>query len=96
MKIRAHVLIYGDVQGVFFSSSIRNEARVRGLTGWVKNNSNRSVEAVFEGEQRDVEGVAEFCKRGPKQAVIERVDIEWLEYTGEFEQFDIMYEQAVE
>lgn len=57
---RVHVWFYGDVQGVFFRQKTFDKANSLGLSGWIKNLRDGSVEAVFEGEEFD--GVLEFCK----------------------------------
>ncbi|HVP92464.1 MAG TPA: acylphosphatase, partial [Acidobacteriota bacterium] len=61
MKIRAHVFITGRVQGVFFRSETRHEARRLDITGWIQNTPAGKVEAVFEGEEKSVKEIIEFC-----------------------------------
>jgi acylphosphatase len=73
---RRHVVIYGFVQGVGFRFGVERAAKSRGVAGWVRNRADGAVEAVFEGEPEDVEAVVEFCRRGPRGAVVERVDVE--------------------
>ena len=89
MKVRAHILISGRVQGVFFRMETRDEARKRNVTGWVRNTSGSRMEALFEGEREHVEKLVEFCKTGPPRAKVKKVDVQWKEYTGEFESFKI-------
>ena len=89
MKIRAHIFISGRVQGVFFRVETRDEATKRNVTGWVRNTYGDRVEAIFEGEKENVEKVIEFCKHGPLGARVIKVDVQWKEYTGEFENFKI-------
>jgi len=91
MKIRAHVFVSGRVQGVFFRSETRDEARKHGVTGWVRNTPDGKVEAIFEGEERDVRTLIEFCERGPSGARVTSVDVMMENYTGEFEDFEIRY-----
>jgi len=91
MKVRAHVFITGRVQGIFFRSETRNEAKKHGVKGWVRNLSDGRVEAVFEGEEREVEALVEFCKRGPLRARVTDVHVVMENYTGEFKDFEIMY-----
>ena len=91
MKARAHVLVSGQVQGVFFRSEARLEARKRDVQGWVRNLSDGMVEAVFEGEEENVKGLIEFCRQGPPGAVVTGVDVVWKNYTGEFKGFEIRY-----
>jgi acylphosphatase len=73
---RRHVLIYGFVQGVGFRFAVERAAESRGVAGWVRNRADGAVEAVFEGEPDDVEALVELCRRGPRGAVVERVDVE--------------------
>jgi len=89
MKVRAHIFVSGRVQGVFFRIETRYEAIKRNVTGWVRNASGSRVEAIFEGEKRDVEKLIEFCKRGPPRARVMKIDVQWEEYIGEFRDFEI-------
>ena len=73
---RRHVVIYGFVQGVGFRFGVERTATARGVAGWVRNRPDGTVEAVFEGERADVEALVEFCRRGPRGAEVERVDVE--------------------
>ncbi len=91
MKVRVHVFVSGRVQGVFFRSETRYEAKRRNVAGWVRNTSDRRVEAVFEGEKEDVEKVIDFCRRGPPGARVTKVDVQLENYTGEFKNFKIRY-----
>jgi acylphosphatase len=72
---RRHVIVYGFVQGVGFRFAVEREARSRGVSGWVRNRPDGTVEAVFEGEPEDVESLVAFCRRGPRGAEVERVDV---------------------
>ncbi len=87
---RARVIVYGRVQGVFFRHETKQVATSLDLNGWVKNNYDGTVEAAFEGERSKVESALEWCKRGPRHAVVENVDIEWEEPEGE-RSFSITY-----
>jgi acylphosphatase len=73
--IRRRVLIHGQVQGVFFRDTARRQAESRGVSGWVANRSDGSVEAVFEGDEDAVETMIAFCRRGPRGAEVEGVDV---------------------
>ena len=91
MKTRVHVFISGRVQGVFFRSETRYEARKHGVTGWVRNLPDDRVEAVFEGEQENVEKLLEFCGRGPPGAKVTSSHVNWETYSGQFRDFEIRY-----
>ena len=89
MKVSAHIFVSGRVQGVFFRMETRDEAIKRNVAGWIRNTSGGRVEAIFEGEREDVEKLIEFCKSGPPGARVTKIDVQWKEYTGEFENFKI-------
>ena len=84
---RAHCRIYGKVQGVFFRANTREQARSRGLTGWVKNLTDGSVEAVIEGPRDEVEEVVDWARSGPPRARVDDLNVEWDAATGEFDEF---------
>lgn len=74
--MRVHVLIQGRVQGVGFRFSTSHQAQNRGLTGWVRNCSDGSVEAEFQGAPEVVEDMIAWCRRGPSTASVTSVNIE--------------------
>ncbi|MCP3103322.1 acylphosphatase [Myxococcus sp. K15C18031901] len=84
---RAALRIQGKVQGVFFRESARVEASRLGLTGWVRNRPDGSVEAVVEGEAEKLEQFVGWCHRGPAQARVDGVERTDGEATGEFSHF---------
>ena len=71
---RSHVVVHGQVQGVFFRDSCRREADARGVAGWITNRPDGAVEAVFEGEPEAVAALVDFCRRGPRGADVGSVD----------------------
>jgi acylphosphatase len=79
---RRRVVVHGFVQGVFFRDSVRRRAATAGVSGWVRNNRDGTVEAVFEGEELAVERLVEFCRDGPRGARVDRVEIEIEEPAG--------------
>jgi acylphosphatase len=87
---RIHVFIYGLVKGVFFRSNIRKRAYSLDINGYVKN-TDKGVEAVFEGKEDDIKKIIEFCKIGPKGARVDKLDIINEEYKNEFKEFKVMY-----
>ena len=90
-KQRAHLKITGRVQGVGFRNSTRRKARKLGVTGWVKNLTDGSVEAVCEGNKEDVEDLIDWAKSGPRLAGVSDIEVERTSYKGEFEEFSIRY-----
>ncbi len=91
MRKRAHVLISGRVQGVWFRASTRDKAEQFGLSGWVRNTKDGKVEAVFEGEENGVEEMIKWCHHGPSLARVDKVNIKWEETKNEFLDFRILY-----
>ncbi len=73
--IRRHVVVHGTVQGVFFRDSVREQAEDHDVSGWVTNQEDGSVEAVFEGEDEDVDALVEFCRAGPEDAEVEELEV---------------------
>lgn len=80
---RVHLLIEGRVQGVFFRASCAREAQTRRLSGWVRNLPDGRVEAVFEGQAPQLEGMVAWCRQGPSGARVDDVVITAEEPTGE-------------
>lgn len=89
-KVRAHIFVSGQVQGVCFRIDTQQVARELGLTGWVKNLSNGKVEIIAEGEEEKVKQMVDWVKQGPPVAQVNNVDIEWQKYKGEFKSFHIL------
>jgi acylphosphatase len=90
-KARVHVLIEGRVQGVFFRAATRDEARARGLAGWVRNLAEGRVEAVFEGDKAVVENMLAWCRKGPPYAYVDQIDIDWQPYQGDLADFRVVH-----
>ena len=86
-----HVLISGRVQGVFFRAYTRETAIELNLTGWVRNLYDGRVEAIFEGDDKNIQSMLEWCKQGPPHAVVRHVDVSEESYTGDFRDFRITY-----
>jgi acylphosphatase len=73
--IRTKVVVHGLVQGVFFRDTITRRARAAGVSGWVRNAWDGTVEAVFEGDPDAVERLVGFCHEGPRGARVDRVEV---------------------
>jgi acylphosphatase len=87
---RVQVLVNGRVTGVFFRAAAQREARRLGITGWVKNRNDGSVEIVAEGEEDAIKEIVSWAHHGPSAARVEHVDVRWRGYTGEFSDFRIV------
>ena len=88
-EARAHLRIAGRVQGVCFRASAQDEAQALGLTGWVRNCNDGSVELVAEGEERLVERFILWCHQGPPGARVTDVEVTRGPATGGFEGFSV-------
>jgi acylphosphatase len=73
--IRRRAVVRGNVQGVFFRDSTREEAEKAGVNGWVSNRSDGAVETVLEGPEDAVQRVLRFLKEGPSRADVEDVEV---------------------
>ena len=89
MRARAHVVFHCRVQGVNFRAECRGRADELGLTGWVRNRPEGTVEAVFEGERETVEDAIEWNRTAQPHAEVSHVEVKWSEPTGEFRAFVI-------
>ena len=89
--VRLHAQVYGRVQGVNFRYYTRLEANRWGLTGWVSNRFDGSVEVVAEGEKAALKKLLTFLHRGPPSARVDRVQADWTKATGEFARFRVRY-----
>jgi len=89
MKVRRTILVSGKVQGVFFRSGVKKIADELHIFGWVRNIDDGRVEAVFEGEQVNVEKMIEWCRKGPSYANVKGVQVIPEEFKGEFKDFSV-------
>jgi acylphosphatase len=91
-KIRAHILVFGRVQKVFYRASAKKVADKIGICGWVKNLPDGSVELLIEGEKEKVEKMIYWCKKGPFLAKVNRAEVDWQDYIGDLKNFQILYD----
>ncbi len=85
-KVTRRLSISGLVQGVWYRESMRREAQRLGITGWVRNRADGSVEAVVQGNAEAVEAIQRWAKHGPDEARVERIEAAPAE--GEFAAFE--------
>ncbi len=88
-KKRVHVIIEGRVQGVFFRAYTQEEATRMGLTGWVRNKTDGSVEAMVEGEADEVNMMIKWFHRGSPYADVRNVIVSEEEPVGDNKRFEI-------
>jgi acylphosphatase len=85
LKVAVHVKIEGRVQGVWFRAWTEKSANELGLTGWVRNCRDGTVEAVFCGAQSQIDQMIKQCHEGPPAAQVDRINVESdtdLSYSG--------------
>ncbi|UCD68616.1 MAG: acylphosphatase [Betaproteobacteria bacterium] len=86
--VTKHLRIHGRVQGVYFRDSMRQQARQLGVTGWVRNRLDGTVEALVSGEPQAIAKIIEWARHGPATAKVTDVQIE--ETQGQFDSFDLL------
>ena len=72
---RRKVVVHGFVQGVYFRDAVCRLALRHGVSGWVRNLPDGTVEAVFEGTDEAVERLVGFCRQGPRGAQVDYVEV---------------------
>ena len=91
VNVRAHVIVSGRVQGVFFRAETRRAAERLGVHGWVRNRADGSVEALFEGQQATVNDAIAWCHHGSPMARVSGVQVTWETYRGDLDGFTIRH-----
>jgi acylphosphatase len=86
---RLHALVEGRVQGVGFRYFVLDTAETLGVTGWVRNRWDETVEVTAEGSRAKLEQLLAALERGPRSAFVSRVQSDWLAPTGEFKSFAV-------
>ncbi len=89
MKKQAVIIVFGQVQGVFFRIFVKDTADELGLVGLVKNAADGTVKVLAEGEEEKLKKLISYCKEGPKFAKVDKVEIKWQEAAGQFSNFAI-------
>ena len=89
MKKSVHIKISGKVQGVFFRQSTKEKADELGITGWVRNCGDGSVELEANGKESAMKKFIEWCHHGPERAVVSKVILEDCEL-GKHKQFLVL------
>lgn len=89
--VAVKVIIYGRVQGVFFRAYTEERAVELGLTGYVRNRPDRTVEVYAEGGRKKLDKLIDFVKVGSPASRVDKVETEWSEHTGKFQSFITTY-----
>jgi acylphosphatase len=85
-RITRRLVMRGRVQGVWFRESMRREAESLGITGWVRNRADGTVEAVIHGTPGTVEAMTRWAARGPEAAQVSGIEV--TDAAGSFERFE--------
>jgi acylphosphatase len=84
-----HLIIRGEVQGVFYRATTKDVADKAGIKGWVKNTADGNVEIMATGTEEQLTQFIEWCKKGPRKAKVE--DVKQIRKLEErFEEFVIL------
>ena len=89
MRVTRQLRIRGRVQGVWFRESMRVEADRLGVTGWVRNRRDGSVEAMVQGSAGAVDAIVEWARRGPDLAQVTGVEV--CDAEGSFASFEKLH-----
>lgn len=77
--VRVRVQVAGRVQGVFFRSTVQDEAQRLGVSGWVRNRDDGTVDGEFQGPRDAVDALVDVCREGSSQARVRDIDVEEIE-----------------
>jgi acylphosphatase len=90
-SVSMRAVVHGRVQGVFFRTFVEEHAQRLGLVGYVRNLPSDAVEVVAEGEREHVEKLVGYLEVGPPTAIVDGMDVNWSEYTGDHSGFRVRY-----
>jgi acylphosphatase len=87
---QAHLLISGQVQGVWYRKFVQKNSEKLAITGWVRNLPDNRVEAVLQGKEENVKKMIELCREGPPFAEVKDVAVEWENVEEQYDEFLII------
>jgi acylphosphatase len=90
-KKAVRVIITGKVQGVFFRMETQRAAQRFRVNGWVRNKRDGTVEALFEGEPKNVDDIIDWCEGGPPMASVTDIQIHQISYSGKYVDFNVRH-----
>ena len=93
-KASVRLLVKGKVQGVYFRVNMQQFALKNSVYGWVRNLADGRVEALLEGSKNDVEKTIEWSRKGPENARVDDLKIDYLQYEGKFANFVILHDES--
>ena len=86
-----HLIIKGEVQGVFYRATAKEVAEELQITGWIRNSRNGDVEAMVSGNEISIKQFIEWCRKGPRKAVVEEVFVKETDNVeNDFDGFQIL------
>ena len=85
-RVTRRLVAHGRVQGVWFRESMRQEAARVGVTGWVRNRRDGSVEAVVQGPPAAVDAIVAWARRGPESAEVASLEV--TDASGDYASFE--------
>ena len=88
---RVHLLVSGKVQGVFFRQALKVIAKKNNVFGWVRNLTDKRVEAILEGDNKSVNSVIEWTRIGPANSRVDNIEVSNEEFKNEFSTFEVLY-----
>ena len=89
MLKQCHLYIKGDVIGVGFRAWTKIQAKITGVTGWVRNHEDGFVETVIQGDEEKVKSMIDSIKQGPPVAHVQDVEVYWQDAKEIFDGFEI-------
>lgn len=89
--MKKHIFISGRVQGVGFRHFTKTSARSLGVKGWVKNLPDGRVEAVLQGDEKLVNQLIEKCKKGPRSAYVQQIEVDEEQNEESYSSFDVRF-----
>jgi acylphosphatase len=84
-----HAVAQGRVQGVNYRAFVTRNAAALGLTGYVRNMPDNSVEITAEGDKNQLQKLIDLLKKGPPVARVDNLEISWSQYTGHYRDFSV-------
>jgi len=88
---RVHIIISGYVQGVCFRYFTKIKARKLGVKGFVRNVPNGDVEVIAEGNEKEINELINFCRKGPLLSCVANLKFEYEKFKGEFDDFTVKF-----
>ena len=82
VDVAVHIIVHGQVHGVYFRASTQTKALELCLAGWVCNLSNGTVEVHAEGSRDSMDQLIQWCQKGPPSAKVSRYDLDWVTPQG--------------